>query len=231
MRIAIVDDDELVRNHMAQLLQNGGYTCSTFVGGHDALKALQRDTFDLMIVDWSMPGLSGIDVLNWVSKNLSKRPAVIMLTSRSEKTDIVKGLEAGADDYIVKPEADNVILARVEARLRNWKPEGADTRTLTFGPYVFDKLECRISFPGHDVALTAKEFQLAQIFFENLHRPLARSYLLDAVWNSAADLATRTLDVHVSRIRTKLKLNAENGYRLHTIFGFGYRLETFDETS
>jgi DNA-binding response OmpR family regulator len=229
MRIAIADDDATVRQHIQSLLHTRGYACSAFASGEEMVTALQRDTFDLLIVDWNMPGLSGIDVLAWLGENAVVRPSVIMMTNRADKADIVRGLDAGADDYIVKPEADKIILARVEARLRDWKAADADLRMVTFGAYVFDKLENSVLVSGERVDLTAKEFALARAFFENKHRPLSRAYILETIWNSVGDLPTRTLDVHVSRLRNKLKLRPENGFRLHTIFGFGYRLESFDE--
>lgn len=229
MRIAIADDDAVVRQHMQSLLHTRGYACSTFASGEEMVTALQRDTFDLLVVDWNMPGLSGLDVLAWLGENAVVRPSVIMMTNRADKADIVRGLDAGADDYIVKPEEDKIILARVEARLRDWKAADADLRTVAFGTYVFDKLENSVLVSGERVELTAKEFALARAFFENKHRPLSRAYILETIWNSVGDLPTRTLDVHVSRLRNKLKLKPENGFRLHTIFGFGYRLESFDE--
>ena len=231
MRVAIADDDEVVRKHFQALLQTRGYACSSFATGQEMITALQRDTFDLLVIDWNMPGLSGLDVLAWVGENVLVRPSIIMMTNRADKSDIVRGLDAGADDYIVKPEEDKIILARVDARLRDWKAADADLRRVSFGNYVFDKLENSVSVAGERVELTAKEFALARAFFENKHRPLSRAYILETIWNSVGDLQTRTLDVHVSRLRNKLKLKPENGFRLHTIFGFGYRLESFDEAA
>jgi DNA-binding response OmpR family regulator len=231
MRVAIADDDEVVRKHLHGLLQTRGYACSCFASGQEMITALQRDTFDLLVIDWNMPGLTGIDVLAWVGENVLVRPSIIMMTNRADKADIVRGLDAGADDYIVKPEEDKIILARVDARLRDWKAADADLRKITFGSYIFDKLENSVSVAGERVELTAKEFALARAFFENKHRPLSRAYILETIWNSVGDLPTRTLDVHVSRLRNKLKLKPENGFRLHTIFGFGYRLESFDEAA
>ena len=229
MRIAVIDDEVVVRNHIKELLQSRGYACSAFMSGQEIITALQRDTFDLIIMDWNMPGLTGLDVLAWVGENMPIRPSVIMMTSRANKEDIVRGLDAGADDYIIKPEEDRIIVARVEARLRDWKAADADLRIATFGCYVFDKLDNSVLVDGERVALTGKEFALARVFFENKHRPLSRAFILETVWKTVGDLPTRTLDVHVSRLRQKLKLTPENGYRLHTVFGFGYRLESFDE--
>ena len=148
-----------------------------------------------------------------------------MLTSRSDKEDIAAALNAGADDFIVKPESAIVIAARVDALLRRAHVTPRQDEQ-AFGPYRFDLRNERVSLYGTDVMLTGKEFALALLFFNSLHKPLSRRYIMARIWKSMADLSTRTLDMHVSRIRAKLKLCADNGYRLETVFGYGYRLET-----
>jgi DNA-binding response OmpR family regulator len=151
-----------------------------------------------------------------------------MLTSRTDKDDVVAALRAGADDYVVKPESASVIVARVEAVLRRAMPRAPRERVLHFGPYAFDRLTERVQVRDEDVALSAKEFELAVTLFENMHRALSRAYLLETTWQSAADVSTRTLDVHVSRVRIKLKLTPENGYRIAAIPNYGYRLERIE---
>jgi DNA-binding response OmpR family regulator len=229
MRIAIVDDDEIARTAIAELMTSHGHVCLTYTGGLQARTALQRDTFDLVFVDWNMPGLDGIELIRWARSNLDPCPAIIMMTARSGKDDIVLGLEAGADDFIVKPESDGVILARTAALTRRLASRSSEARIETFGAFHFDNLESRVSYGSQSAQLTAKEYALAKLFFENLNRPLSRAYLLQTVWNSVADLPTRTLDVHTSKIRQKLNLRPESGYRLQTVFGFGYRLEHHDD--
>jgi DNA-binding response OmpR family regulator len=152
-----------------------------------------------------------------------------MLTSRLDKDDIIAGLNAGADDYIVKPETPQVILARVEAVLRRTTPPETESRMECFGPYHFDKMHQTVEFGEEIVTLTSREFALALLLFRNTHRAFSRAYILEKLWNCAADISTRTLDMHISRIRSKLQLSPENGYRLQTVFGYGYRLETFEE--
>lgn len=229
MRIAVVDDDAQMRSFLDELLTQHGHSCTQFADGRAATTALSRDTFDLMFVDWNMPGMTGVEVVGWTLQNVSTPPRIIMLTSRTEERDVVDGLAAGADDYIIKPETGPVILARVAALFRRSAPQGVDGRFDEFGIYRFDRVTESVTFDGNEVMLTSKEFALAKAFFENQHRALSRPYILETIWKSNADLATRTLDVHVSRIRTKLKLTPERGYRLQTIFGFGYRLESAHE--
>jgi DNA-binding response OmpR family regulator len=229
MRIAIVDDDHEMRKYLSDLLSERHYSCFQFVGGREVVSAFARDTFDLLIIDWNMNGMSGVEVIRWVRKNLETAIPIIMLTSRSDERDIVEGLESGADDFIVKPEKASVIAARVAALVRRTGVQPVTERHLQFGRYTFDTVAATVALDGSAIPLTSKEFALALALFRNVHRPLSRPYLLETVWNSVADLPTRTLDVHVSRIRTKLKLSRENGFRIQTIFGFGYRFESYED--
>ena len=227
MRIAIVDDDEGSIDFVSQVLEQAGHICVPFHRSRDVPMALQRDTYDLLILDWNMPEMTGMDIIAWARANPPTCPPPIMLTSRSDKDDIASALNAGADDFIVKPESAVVITARVEALLRRTAAQPADNRIETHGPYVFDRLNESATLNGEPIVLTSKEFALARLFFANLHKPLSRRYLMETVWKSVAELSTRTLDMHVSRIRAKLNLRSDNGYRLQTVFGYGYRLESF----
>jgi DNA-binding response OmpR family regulator len=229
MRIAVADDEETIRDFTANLLRESGYVCALFNDGKALVTGLQRDTFDLVIVDWSMPGLTGLEVIQWARSSLTPCPPFIMLTSRLDKDDIVAGLAAGADDYIVKPEAPQVILARVEAVLRRVAPTENPVRLETFGAYCFDKMTETVRLNGQDITLTSREFGLALLLFRHTNRAFSRAYILETLWNSVGDLPTRTLDMHISRIRSKLGLSPENGYRLQTVFGYGYRLETYGQ--
>ncbi|MGD9810685.1 MAG: response regulator transcription factor, partial [Sphingobium sp.] len=125
MRIAIADDEETIRDFLSTLLSEAGHRCLVYRDGRELVNGLQRDTFDLIIVDWMMPGMSGLELLRWIRSSINSCPPVIMLTSRSEKKDIAEALNAGADDYIVKPEARNVILARVDAVMRRTGTQAA----------------------------------------------------------------------------------------------------------
>lgn len=229
MRIAVADDEETFREFMSSLLTEGGHRCTLFRDGRDLMNALVRDTFDLIIIDWMMPGVGGLEVLKWARGALSPCPPVIMLTSRSEKSDVAEALNAGADDYIIKPESKNVILARVEAVVRRTSHQSElQSRVEEFGPYRFDRMTGTVGLNDEEITLTSREFALARLFFLNPNRAFSRAYILETLWNSVPDLPTRTLDMHISRIRSKLRLSPENGYRLQTIFGHGYRLEAFD---
>lgn len=227
MRIAVVDDDEGSVEFVSQVLNGNGHSCVPFLRGREVPQALQRDTYDLLILDWNMPDMSGMDIIGWARANLPACPPVIMLTSRADKDDVAAALNGGADDFIVKPESAVVIAARVEAVLRRTSARQLDNRIETYGPYVFDRLDETVTLNGEPISVTSKEFALARLFFANQHKPLSRRYLMETVWKSVAELSTRTLDMHVSRIRAKLQLRSDNGYRLQTVFGYGYRLESF----
>lgn len=228
MRIAIADDDETARTFLFDLLSGSGHICSPFRTGRDLVAALQRDTFDLVVLDWTMPQPDGLDIVQWARANLESCPPMIMLTNRTATDDIVACLNMGADDYIVKPELPHVILARINAVVRRSTARAAlEERFEKFDGYSFDRLSESVSFLEEEVKLTSKEFALARLLFRNLHRALSRAYIMETLWNSAADLHTRTLDMHISRVRSKLQLRPYNGYRLLPIFSYGYRLETF----
>lgn len=228
MRIAIADDEQAIREQISHALTHGGHSVESFRSGSDLQVALKRETFDVVLLDWNMPGMTGLDVIVWAQEALDQRPPFILLTSRQEKSDVVRGLENGAVDYIVKPEADEVICARVEAAARRVAPEPSnEPREEAFGNIQLDRLEKSAKVDGEHVHLTAKEFDLLELFLKNLDRPLSRGYLFAQVWGGNANMETRTLDMHVSRLRTKLKLKPENGFVIRTVFGFGYRMDEY----
>lgn len=227
MRLAIVDDDEDLLDFVRDALERAGHHCTGFSNGTSLLAALRRETFDLLMLDWSLPDIVGIDLLRRIRAGDAAPAGIIMLTNRSDKDGIAEALHAGADDYIVKPESAVVIVARVEAVRRRSAPSSDGDRFVRFGDYEFDRLTQAIRVGDELVALSSKEFALALLFFENVHRPMSRGYILETLWQSAADLPTRTLDMHVSKLRTKLRLRPENGYRIAAISGYGYRMEQF----
>jgi DNA-binding response OmpR family regulator len=176
-------------------------------------------------MDWNMPEMTGIDVLARLPELLSTTPPVLLVTSRSVESDVVEGLNAGADDYLVKPFEPSILLARVAALLRRAYPASPPTSGETHEGWTFDPATETASRDGRTEQLTSKEFQLALTLFRNMSRALSRDYLLERVWGHRADLETRTLDAHISRLRGKLSLRPASGFRLVTVYGFGYRLE------
>jgi DNA-binding response OmpR family regulator len=220
-----LDDDAAQVEAVVRLLSNSGHNCISFNAAKPLIAALRRETFDLLILDWNLPGMSGLETIAWARENLPSRPPVLLLTSRSSEADVVTGLNAGADDYVVKPVQSEVLLARVNALLRRSYPERPPGGVEAFGDYSFNLPAETVTVSGEAAPLTAKEFGLALLLFRNTHRALSRSHILEAVWGRNPNLATRTLDVHISRIRSKLNLRPANGFRLVPVYSYGYRLE------
>lgn len=229
VRVAALDDDQAQLDAATAAVQAAGHACIGFSSAKALIAELRRESFDLLVLDWNLPEMSGLEVLAWTRKNLTEPPPVLLLTSRSAEADIVEGLNAGADDYVVKPFQASVLQARVAALLRRAYPRPANERIETFGVYRFDIPAESVTVDGDAVALTAKEFGLALLLFRNTHRALSRGHILEAVWGRNPDLPTRTLDMHISRVRTKLNLRPENGFRLVPVYSYGYRLERLED--
>jgi DNA-binding response OmpR family regulator len=230
MRIAVADDELDVRDYLKKIVEEQGHLAVTFSDGNALSQALARDTFDLVILDWSMPGKDGLALLKWMEKSLDDQPPVIMMTNRTAKADISEALNAGASDYITKPEDRVVIAARINAMLRrNSAGSGAFETQATYGAYQLNRIDQTVTIRGDTITMTAKEFELADLFFRNSDRTLSRNYIMETIWRTTATLATRTLDMHISRVRSKLDLKPENGFRIFTVFGYGYRLESLNK--
>lgn len=224
MRIAIADDDAELLDDLARAISGAGHDLYRFRNGSELKTALERETYDVVLLDWNMPGETGIGIVSWAVEKLPAPPPFIIITSRTDKADIVAGLQAGATDYVVKPEIPEVVLARIEAAGRRNVNKTPD-RIAVFDAYRFDRVLRQSWHQGEEVSLTNKEFQLALLFFDNLNRPLSRGYIFSQVWGGSLDVESRTLDLHVSRIRSKLQLRPQNGYAIQTVFGFGYRMD------
>ena len=229
MRIAIADDDQEIIEYMKQIAHGLGHVTVGFADGNALTNGLLRDTFDLVILDWSMPGKTGIQILEWARSSLDDPPPFIMMTNRTAKKDISDALNAGADDYITKPEESSVIAARISAMLRRSTGAATIEKTAVYGKYTLNRIEQKVLFAGEEITLTAKEFELIDLMFRNRDRTLSRAYIMETIWRTNAHLATRTLDMHVSRVRSKLSLRPENGFRIFTVFGYGYRLESLTD--
>lgn len=226
MKIAILEDDEAQAELIVRTLSTAGHACVTFATGRALLNKLRSQSFDLLMLDWSEPQGGGLEIAAWVRAHLTPTPPIVMITGRSDAEDIVEGLNTGADDFLVKPIVGSVLLARVHAVLRRAYPAELGSRVESFAHTAFDPLNLAVTLAdGVQVQLTSKEFTLALLFFRNLHKALGRAYLLETVWGRNPDLATRTLDAHVSRIRNKLRLRPDNGFKLAPVYSYGYRLE------
>lgn len=227
MRFAILEDDPLQSELLAGWLRDAGHDVYTFADARDFMRAVARESFDFFLLDSMLPELSGQAVLEWLRKDRGNDTPVVFVTARDAEDDVVAALHGGADDYIVKPVRHWELLARVEAVLRRGRLQGGD-QVLAAGPYRFDLAHKRVQVDGQPLELTDKEFDLAVFLFRNIGRLVSRGHLLEAVWGRSPALATRTVDTHVSRVRTKLALRPEHGFRLAPAYNFGYRLERMD---
>lgn len=224
MRIAILEDDPDQLALLRRWLSDAGHDVHGYLAGREAMKHAGRESFDLFILDWQVPDVSGAEVLTWLRANVSKHVPILFITVRDSEEDIVYALENGADDYMVKPARRQEMLARVSALLRRAYPREEQT-LLSFPPFEIDTRRSEIRRDGERVELTPKEFELAVVLFRNIGRLMSRGHLQESVWGRSGDLATRTVDTHVSQVRKKLDLRPERGYRVVPIYNYGYRLE------
>lgn len=227
MRIAIVEDDVLQGDTLAAWFREGGADVHLFRESKEFVRIAGRESFDVALVDWMLPEMSGQELLRWLREDRGNDTPVVFITARDAEEDIVSALDAGADDYLVKPVRRLELMSRIEAVLRRARPQSKGQR-IEVGPYVFELRNKRAIVEGSIVELTDKEFELAVFLFRNLGRLLSRGHMLEAVWGQTANLATRTVDTHVSRVRSKLNLRPENGFRLVPTYNYGYRLEQVD---
>lgn len=211
-------------------LDEVGHHCHIFATGRDFMRAIQRDSFDLLILDWLLPDISGIEVLGSVRQRLDWHIPVLFVTRMDSEDDIVRALEQGADDYMTKPVQQRVLLARLHALDRRSGSGANDSRqpVLELPPFRLVPAEHRIERDGEPVELTQKEYELALFLFRNEGRILSRGHILESIWGTSPNLNTRTVDTHASRLRQKLKLQPEHGWRLSAVYQHGYRLECLE---
>ncbi|MCA2993901.1 response regulator transcription factor [Gemmatimonas sp.] len=223
-RILVVDDETEIVALVAYHLAKTGYRVSTASSGQDALELARRERPSLIVLDLMLPGMSGFDVLEQLRLDESTRDiAVIMLTARREEPDRIRGLSLGADDYLTKPFSPAELVLRVAAILRRTgsvQPAG-NTDALVIGPLHIDRAAMTVNVSGEAVELTPTEFKLLLTLAERRGRVQGRGHLLETVWEAAPDIQTRTVDMHVQRLRTKL---GTAGDLIETVRGFGYRL-------
>lgn len=225
MRIAVLEDDESQRDWMSSFLIALGHVCHSFSTAEALLREIRRENFDLLVLDWNLPDMSGLEVTRWVRANIQIRVPVLFVTCHVDESDLVEALKAGADDYMCKPVRVPELLARLHALLRRAYPDQASD-VLVSGDYAFDQKAKTLTIKGELIELKHREYELAYLLFSRLGELLSRKYLQESVWGGQADAVSRTLDTHISRLRVKLDLKPENGYRLSSVYSLGYRLES-----
>lgn len=226
MRIALLEDDPDQAAILNAWLSEAGYRCHIFSSGTDYLREIGRESYDLHILDWNVPGVSGEEALKILRDRITDPVPVLFVTARDSEEDVVHILTLGADDYLAKPLRRAETLARVAALTRRGKPRETGEGSFTCAPFHF-RLDTRVlERDGVPQEMTPKDFELALYMFRNAGKLLSRSHILESVWGKTATLDTRTVDTHISRIRRKLDLNGgATGWRLASVYLQGYRLE------
>ena len=220
--VLVVDDEPDITALVAYHLAKAGYQVATAASGPEAIRLAEDQAPDLVVLDLMLPGLSGYEVL----EALRRRPqtqdlGVILLTARKEEADRIRGLSLGADDYLVKPFAPQELVLRVGAVLRRLAgPPVASGSKVVAGPLTVDRAAHKVTVAGQDVELTATEYKLLVTLAERRGRVQSRAQLLETVWEAHPDIQTRTVDMHMQRLRAKLGAAAD---LLETVRGFGYR--------
>ncbi|WBU39300.1 response regulator transcription factor [Homoserinibacter sp. YIM 151385] len=223
-RILIVEDEESLSEPLEFLLRREGYETAVVADGRSALAEFERTGADLVLLDLMLPGLAGTEVCREIRAR-STVP-IIMLTAKDSEVDIVVGLELGADDYVTKPYSTRELLARLRAVLRRRTDAlDVDESILETGPVRMDVERHSVSVGGEDVAMPLKEFELLELLLRNAGRVLTRGQLIDRVWGADYFGDTKTLDVHVKRIRSKIEEDPSQPKLLVTVRGLGYRFE------
>ena len=220
--ILVVEDDHDIAQLLAHYLQRAGHSVAHLASGADVMPALRRTPADLVILDLMLPGMDGLLVCQAMRANpATSAIPIIMLTARGDESDRISGLELGADDYVTKPFSPKELTARVGALLRRASRVPGGQAVLRYGAIVIDAERHHVSVDGQEVRLTAKEFLLLQYLVQHRGRVLSRDLLLTDVWGYQYTGGTRTVDVHIRRLREKLPLLAA---AIETIKQFGYRL-------
>ena len=222
-RILVVDDEPEIVALVAYHLGKAGYRLATASTGQDALEAARKERYSLIVLDLMLPGMSGFDVLEALrSDDATRDVAVLMLTARREEPDRIRGLSLGADDYLTKPFSPAELVLRVGAILRRAGTAPATSvDTVVIGPMRIDRAAMTVVVADQPVELTPTEFKLLLTLAERRGRVQGRGHLLETVWEAAPDIQTRTVDMHIQRLRTKL---GAAGDLIETVRGFGYRL-------
>jgi two-component system, OmpR family, response regulator RegX3 len=224
MRIALLEDDAEQSALLTRWLENAGHYTSAHQTPEEFIKIVLRESFDLLIIDWVLPRMSGIEVLKRYRASVRDYTPVLFVTARDAEEDIVHALESGADDYMAKPLRRNELLARVVALARRVRggPEDLPPEVL---PFTVDLETHKLSLEGEPIDLTEREFELALFMFRNAGRVVSRGHILEILWGvQQPDVQTRTVDTHISRLRKKLRLGGDSGWQLTAVYQHGYRL-------
>jgi two-component system response regulator RegX3 len=222
-RVLVVEDEESYSDALSYMLRKEGFDVAIAATGPDALAEFDRAGADIVLLDLMLPGMPGTEVCRQI-RQTSNVP-VIMVSAKDDEVDKVVGLELGADDYVTKPYSPRELVARIRAVLRRGTEPDLAPQTLEAGPVRMDVDRHVVTIDGEDVRLPLKEFELLEMFLRNPGRVLTRGQLIDRVWGSDYVGDTKTLDVHVKRLRAKIEPSPAEPKYLTTVRGLGYKLD------
>jgi len=222
-RIMVVEDEESFSDALSFMLRKEGFAVSVATTGPDALAQFDREPADLVLLDLMLPGMSGTDVCRTI--RAKSRVPIIMVTAKDSEIDKVLGLELGADDYVTKPFSSRELVARIRAVLRRNVDDFDDTPVVEAGPVRIDPERHQVLVNGNVVSMPLKEFDLLEYLVRNSGRVLTRGQLIDRIWGSDYVGDTKTLDVHVKRLRAKVEADPAHPVHLLTVRGLGYKFE------
>ena len=205
MRIAALDDDPILLELIKATTEQHGHVCHTYLTGTQLLRDIRHETFDLLIVDWHLPDMEGPEVVSAVRQTTGRHLPILFVTRRREEQDVIEALSCGADDFMTKPLRMGELMARATALLRRACPQ-AMSDNLVFGPYRFDPEKRSLWLRDQPVELKNREYELALFMFRNVGRLLSRAHLREVVWGETSEAPSRSLDTHMSRLRTKLEV-------------------------
>ena len=225
MKILVLDDDIAHSRFICSILEQHGHKVIVATDGAFAVRLLAKDIVDLVILDWIVPVMTGLDVLRWIRSNIGIRLPVFFLASRRFDHSIAEALNFGADDYAVKPISQDELIARVDAIARRLRGDSGRLKIIEAGAYVLDQRSRSVTLGGVHIRITNKEFEIATMLFENLGLVVPREHLGKIIWGRPVSTLTRSLDTHIWRVRSKLSLSSENGLALKSVYSIGYRLE------
>jgi two-component system OmpR family response regulator len=225
MNVLLVENDIAQVEIVRKLLSFLDCTVKCVSHGQQALSLLKAEPVELVVLDWQLPKLGGLDLLRWIRTHLGNEPAVLFLTNRTLEVDVATAFEAGADEYVGKPVREIEFAARVKALLRRMSRTAGATDPICVGEYTMDPVSRSISLRGNTIELTAKEYLLAAYLFNNLGKIISRELLGKLAWGRELDYSSRTIDTHIYRVRQKLTLCPENGLHLTSVYAHGYRLD------
>lgn len=220
-KVLIVDDDENISEVINMYLKSSGYNTKTVTNGRDAQAAYIEYDPDIILLDVMIPVIDGIDLLKWIRKQGEK--PVIMLTAKGDTFDKVLALELGADDYIVKPFEPKELLARVKAVLRRYSTDSTKNEIIKLSDLTIDSTSYKVVYKGEDIKMPPKEFELLYYLANNKNKVFTREQLLCEVWGYDYPGDSRTVDVHIKRLREKI--SGGDGWQIETVWGVGYKFE------